>query len=217
MTSPSKTKKDLEKDTIIEISVATRIHELYKSFSISSSSLFSLFLFNDFTLLCLWYFKYDYLRLHRQKRVVLLFLILKLVDKNRIFYFLILFIYLFGCSGICLWHSGSLVGACGISCLWQGIEPRPPAWGTQSPSHWTTRKSPMLLYTYMFTSLGVYLFILKLFICECISHGIYCLLVTNSCPNPGDTQPNVFSKSIPGSWPRLGKKNKTVSTDLILM
>ena len=98
------------------------------------------------------------MRLHRQKRVVLLFLILKLVDKNRIFYFLILFIYLFGCSGICLWHSGSLVGACGISCLWQGIEPRPPAWGTQSPSHWTTRKSPMLLYTYMFTSLGVYLF-----------------------------------------------------------
>ena len=177
--------------------------------------MFSLLLLNHFTLFCLWYFKYDSLRLHRQKSVFMLFLILK-SDKNGIFYFLISFIDLliywfidlFGCSGFCSWHGGSLIVACGISFLWPGIEPRPPAWETQSHSHWTTRKSPMLLYIYMFTWMGIYLFILKLFICECISHRIYCSLVTNSCPNPRYTQPNVFSMSIPGSWTCLGKKTK---------
>ena len=140
--------------------------------------------------------------------VYMLFLILKLVDKNRIFYFLILLIYLIGCCGFHLWHAGPLAVACGISFLWPGIKYRPPAWGTQSHSHWTTRKSPMLLYIYMFTWLGIYLFVLKLFICECLSHRICCLLLTNSCPNPGYIQPNVFSMSIPSSWTCLGKKTK---------
>ena len=53
---------------------------------------------------------------------------------------------------VCIWLLWVLVAACGIlnlSCgmwdlvLWRGIEPKPPALGQWSLSHWTTRKVPL--------------------------------------------------------------------------
>ena len=54
--------------------------------------------------------------------------------------FIYLFIYLFCCTGCYLWQAGSLVVACELlvaACMWDlvprsGIEPGPPALGTQS-------------------------------------------------------------------------------------
>ena len=75
-------------------------------------------------------------------------------------WFLKMFISLFGCTGSQLQHVGTLIftEACRIfSCgawdlffkLWHmgssslpEIEPKPPALGARSPSHWTTREFP---------------------------------------------------------------------------
>lgn len=52
-------------------------------------------------------------------------------EKTYLFFFNI---YLFGCSG-------SSVAAC-KSVPWPGVEPRTPASGVQTLSHWTTREVP---------------------------------------------------------------------------
>ena len=49
-------------------------------------------------------------------------------------------IYLLGCALIVMWVAAYL--NCGIQYIvpWPGIEPKPPALGAQSLSHWTTRE-----------------------------------------------------------------------------
>ena len=59
---------------------------------------------------------------------------------------IITFIHVSGCIGSQWLHIASVVAACGIQVFqlvpWPGIEPRPPAWGAQSLSHWATREAP---------------------------------------------------------------------------
>ena len=50
--------------------------------------------------------------------------------------------------GIFSWSTWDLVS-------WSGIEPRPPALGTQSLSHWATREEPLLNVSLLLTGLGV--------------------------------------------------------------
>ena len=83
---------------------------------------------------------------------------------NPFFKCLLIFVYLFGCVGSQLQHTGSeiFVVACRVfscrlgtlSCSmwdlvpWPGIEPGSPALGAQSLSHWTTREVPMNQFDY---------------------------------------------------------------------
>ena len=85
----------------------------------------------------------------------------KCLKINRYYFFKLIFIYLFWlrCArsslqhvGSSLQHVGSLVAACGLlvaTSMWDlvprpGIEPRPPALGVWSLTHWTTREVPLI-------------------------------------------------------------------------
>ena len=81
----------------------------------------------------------------------------KLPSFQAAFFLLLKNIYLFGPTWFYLWHSGSffyftfLILAHGIFSFgtWNlvpqpGTDPRPPALGGQSLSHWTTREIPLL-------------------------------------------------------------------------
>ena len=81
--------------------------------------------------------------------------------KGRFYLFIIkIFIYLAVPSLSCgMWDLGSSMFvealeffSCGLWDLvsWPGLEPRPPALGVQSLSHWTTREVPVLFYPFLF-------------------------------------------------------------------
>ena len=50
---------------------------------------------------------------------------------------------------------GMQVFSCSMRNLvpWPGIEPRPPALGAQSHSHWTTREAPLTIFSVQFTGI----------------------------------------------------------------
>ena len=71
-----------------------------------------------------------------------------------------LFVYLFGCTGSSPQHVGSLatllkllVAAVWNLVSWPGIQPRPPALGVRSLSHWTTKEAPTCFEVREFLSL----------------------------------------------------------------
>ena len=85
---------------------------------------------------------------------------LKYKDLLLLLFFKKIFIYLFGCTGSYLRHTGSLVVACkllGAACMWDpvprpGIKPGPPALGAQSLIHCATREVPRISF-FSFSSL----------------------------------------------------------------
>ena len=65
--------------------------------------------------------------------------------------------YLFGCAGCWLRHTGSLAVACEIYFPDQGLNPWRPALGAWRLSHWTTREVPWKLFLFNFsTSVSVF-------------------------------------------------------------
>ena len=88
-------------------------------------------------------------------------------------FFFLIFIYLFWLHQVLVAARGIFIAAHRLlvaACMWDlvprpGMEPRPPALGAQSLTHWTTREDPVVLLDSRMigTIIKVYYFILSTF------------------------------------------------------